>query len=78
MIEQRVDDLPDSNLIVAEPANGVEEVVVAAPGPDLPELVPEVYINRELSWLEFNRRVLREVAETPTPLIERAKFAAIF
>ena len=38
----------------------------------------ELYLNRELSWLEFNRRVLAEAAEHTTPLLERAKFAAIF
>jgi len=38
----------------------------------------EQYLNRELSWLEFNRRVLTQ-AETPAvPLLERAKFLAIF
>jgi polyphosphate kinase len=43
-----------------------------------PQLNPDLYINRELSWLEFNRRVL-EVGENPaTPLLERVKFAAIF
>ncbi|MDQ3045301.1 MAG: polyphosphate kinase 1 [Chloroflexota bacterium] len=41
-------------------------------------LDPALYINRELSWLEFNRRVLDEVGEARTPLLERAKFAAIF
>ena len=45
---------------------------------DLPALIPELYLNRELSWLEFNRRVLREAASERHPLIERAKFAAIF
>jgi polyphosphate kinase len=45
---------------------------------DLPPLEPELFINRELSWLEFNRRVLDEAAEVSSPLIERAKFAAIF
>lgn len=45
---------------------------------DLPTLIPEVYLNRELSWLEFNRRVLHEAASQRNPLIERAKFAAIF
>lgn len=44
----------------------------------LPELVPELYINRELSWLEFNRRVLQEMRETVSPLLERVKFASIF
>ncbi len=38
---------------------------------------PESYINRELSWLSFARRVL-ELAEDPAmPLLERVKFAGI-
>ncbi len=51
--------------------------VPAAPVP-LPPLPPELYINRELSWLAFNRRVLDEAAEPGTPLLERVKFCAIF
>jgi polyphosphate kinase len=39
---------------------------------------PEYYLNRELSWLEFNRRVLQEALEERTPLLERLKFMAIF
>jgi polyphosphate kinase len=39
---------------------------------------PKYYFNRELSWLEFNRRVLHEALDERTPLLERLKFMAIF
>src|SRR6059036_2669224 len=38
---------------------------------------PKNFINRELSWLEFDRRVLEEVQDPTQPLIERVKFLAI-
>ncbi|MFZ5895286.1 MAG: polyphosphate kinase 1 [Myxococcota bacterium] len=39
---------------------------------------PSLYLNRELSWLEFNARVLAEAADPGVPLYERLKFLAIF
>lgn len=38
---------------------------------------PEYFFNRELSWLKFNLRVLREAGVKTTPLLERLKFVAI-
>jgi polyphosphate kinase len=39
---------------------------------------PSLYLNRELSWLAFNARVLHEAADPRVPLLERLKFLAIF
>jgi polyphosphate kinase len=38
---------------------------------------PNLYINRELSWLEFNKRCLQEAEDPSVPLLERLKFLAI-
>jgi polyphosphate kinase len=44
----------------------------------LPGNLSKVWIDRDLSWLDFNERVLAEALDERTPLLERAKFLAIF
>src|SRR5262250_3098759 len=44
----------------------------------LPTELSDVWIDRDLSWLDFNERVLAEALDERTPLLERAKFLAIF
>ncbi|GAC1681782.1 MAG: polyphosphate kinase 1 [Ktedonobacteraceae bacterium] len=39
---------------------------------------PDLYLNRELSWIEFNRRVFEEAKDERHPLLERVKFVSIF
>src|SRR3954451_18964054 len=53
------------------------ETVVSPPAapPDLND--PSLYINRELSWLAFNQRVLDQATDATHPLLERVKFLAI-
>ena len=46
--------------------------------PPSTDATPAVFLDRNLSWLEFNRRVLHEALDKRTPLLERVKFLAIF
>jgi polyphosphate kinase len=61
------------------PGNSAPAAPPAATTVAIEERLPEDrYLNRELSWLDFNARVLALAADTSLPLLERAKFLAIF
>src|SRR5580704_10169719 len=45
---------------------------------ELPHPLADVWLDRDLGWLDFNDRVLAEALDPRTPLLERAKFLAIF
>lgn len=64
---------------VAGLADSAPEAPPAATSPAVENPLPEDrYLNRELSWLDFNARVLALAADPSLPLLERAKFLAIF
>src|SRR5439155_24662016 len=46
--------------------------------PEATSLAADRFFNRELSWLDFNARVLHEAIDPRTPLLERVKFLGIF
>jgi polyphosphate kinase len=67
--------------VTTTPLPGISWPSDPAPAPTLaePDLHhPSLYLNRELSWLEFNRRVLQEALDERTPLLERVKFFGIW
>jgi len=70
---KRRDSALDSHI---QPSNGVADGARAATMP-APEPVEFRYLNRELTWLAFNRRVLAEAEDERNPLLERLKFLAI-
>jgi polyphosphate kinase len=53
-----------------------EEIGMRTSGPDLTD--PSLYFNRELSWLDFNDRVLQLAEDPRVPLLERVNFSAIY
>src|SRR5205809_1274962 len=63
--------------VAEEPSPKVELLRKDSP-PEERLSAPENFINRELSWLEFNRRVLEEAQDPTQPLIELVKFLTIF
>src|SRR4051812_47356736 len=65
----------DVQSTAAEPV----ESIAAEPAPDPLALEDSsLYFNRELSWLDFNDRVLQLAEDSSVPLLERAKFCAIW
>jgi polyphosphate kinase len=59
------------------PAPAPPSLPAAGAGPDLGLDNPELYLNRELTWLAFNERVLDEATRDRNPLLEQVKFLGI-
>ncbi len=85
MDDQRDQDTVQSSPILVDlaetparlvPERGVREAQRRDETPDLDD--PALYINRELSWLDFNDRVLQLAEGEQIPLLERVKFCAIY
>ncbi|CRI67522.1 Polyphosphate kinase [Thiocapsa sp. KS1] len=77
-IQQAIDE--DSDFLQdVDPGQDVDPApAIASSIPDEIDLGdPSLYLNRELTWLAFNRRVLHEADDSRTPLLERVKFLAI-
>ncbi len=60
-----------------QPAASASHDEKKRPAPEIDLDAPEYYLNRELTWLTFAKRVLREAEDERTPLLERVKFLAI-
>ena len=72
------DASPEAEIYSKAESNGADPPLGILTAPNLPALSAELFINRELSWLDFNARVLAEARDPLVPLLERAKFIAIF
>jgi polyphosphate kinase len=68
---------PTPLLLTSKPSSP-QEAPVAAEKKEYDLNDPALYLNRELSWMEFNGRVLSQAADQRLPLLERVKFLAIY
>lgn len=69
---------PDVAVEVVDPAGFIPRAVSPRDvGPDTPLDHPHLYFNRELSWIDFNWRVLYQARDPRIPLLERARYLAI-
>jgi polyphosphate kinase len=70
---------PQPSPVIQGPGRHLREASTETASPKTSDFNdPHLFINRELSWLEFNRRVLEEARDASLPLYERLKFMAIF
>ena len=70
--------LPDQVMQRKPRSAQLEPLDLPKPPPADPDLPKDRFLNREVSWLEFNGRVLQLAEDPTTPLLERVKFLAIF
>ncbi len=71
-------DQPSSSASASTPKPKRKRRIRRRSSSSITSAAPDEFVNRELSWLEFNRRVLHEAIDERNPLLERVKFLSIF